>query len=336
MRGRIHANDDMGEASRRQWYRETAALVDQILDALAYLHSCGVIHRDLKPENIIVGAGLRAKIVDFGLAFAQRLAQRLTRNDEILGTAAYLAPEMLLGQEIDHRIDIYAMGVIVYELLSGRQPFAGDNMADTLANLLYNDPPPLRTVCSEVDPEVEAVVMKMMAREAWDRHNNAEDARAALAAAFRRMTGHGSGPLVAIPQGAVGASLFEPRMVGRIGAFDVLSMIGDEVGHGGLRVAVVRGDVGMGKTRLITEFVRRYEARGFSVWWSGCRQNDTSPLRAIVPWLKKLGLPDLEGLLEKVSSHEPRPPVELRFHLYEMVVRQMPRRADPVPGGAGA
>ncbi|MHB2015434.1 MAG: serine/threonine-protein kinase [Candidatus Xenobia bacterium] len=332
MRGRIGGAEDVAPETRRQWYRETAAIVDQIMDALAYLHSRGIIHRDLKPENIIVGSGLRAKIVDFGLAFVQRLAQRLTRQDEILGTAAYLAPEMLLGQEIDSRVDLYAMGVIVYELVSGRQPFCGDEMTDTLAQLLYGEPPALLSVRPDVHPELDAVVTKLMARDPWDRYNNAEEARAALAAGFRKMTGQAGGAsLSAIPQGAVGASLFEPRMVGRVGAFDVLTMTADEVLHGGMRVAVVRGDVGLGKTRLITEFVRRYEARGFRVWWSSCRENDTSPLRAIVPWLRRLGLAELDGLLETISPGDAVPPPELRFHLYEMVVRQLRAAQSQTP-----
>jgi eukaryotic-like serine/threonine-protein kinase len=147
----------------------------QLARALAYLHTRGITHRDLKPENVIVAADGNLKIVDFGTALltgARRLTWR--RLSESLGTPDYMSPEQIQGERGDPRSDIYAWGVILYELLTGRVPFEGDNWLAVMAGHLRRNPAPLREFRPEVSPGLEAVVLHAMRRYPENRYQSAE------------------------------------------------------------------------------------------------------------------------------------------------------------------
>jgi serine/threonine-protein kinase len=137
----------------------------QLADSLAYLHDLGIVHRDLKPENVLVTQDDRLVITDFGTARLEG-ARRLTWKhlSGTLGTPDYMSPEQVQGDRGDARSDVYAWGVMMYEMLTGRTPFRGDNTLAVMAGHLNNNPKPIRKLRHEVTPGLEAVVMHAMRR----------------------------------------------------------------------------------------------------------------------------------------------------------------------------
>ncbi|RME47495.1 MAG: serine/threonine protein kinase, partial [Caldilineae bacterium] len=150
-----------------------------LLEALAYAHQQGVIHRDIKPENILLTPDGRVKVADFGLSVA-RGEMRLTRDDVIVGTVLYLAPEVISGTRPDARADLYACGAVLYELLTGRPPFWGDNPATTFSQILNAPLVPPRTLEPGIPATVERVILTLLARNPADRFESAAAALTAL------------------------------------------------------------------------------------------------------------------------------------------------------------
>jgi serine/threonine-protein kinase len=144
----------------------------QLASVIAYLHDQGIVHRDLKPENILVTADDQLKVIDFGTALMEG-AKRLTWKhlNDGLGTPSYMSPEQIQGDRGDTRSDIYAWGVMMYELLAGSVPFHGDNWMAVMAGHLSKTPDRIRKKNKAVSPELEAVVLKAMRR--WPEHRYA-------------------------------------------------------------------------------------------------------------------------------------------------------------------
>ena len=163
--------------------RRVIQLVRQILRGLEHAHGVGLIHRDLKPDNIIVeisGDGTEIpRIVDFGIAVLRDHpedgAGKLTATGQIVGTPLYMAPEQAQGDPIDHRADLFALGIIVYQMLAGRPPFLGSSIEIQLA-YITKDPPPIASFQASVDPLLEAFARKLMARKLDARFASAADA----------------------------------------------------------------------------------------------------------------------------------------------------------------
>jgi serine/threonine-protein kinase len=148
----------------------------QLASGLAYLHHEGVIHRDLKPGNVLIGPGERLVIADFGtaqLAGARRLTFKHLTG--MLGTPEYMSPEQAQGGRGDARSDIYAWGVMMYEMLTGRTPFTGSDWMATMAAHLQADPKPIHKVRPDVPPALETVVLHAMRRYPENRYQSADD-----------------------------------------------------------------------------------------------------------------------------------------------------------------
>ena len=160
---------------------------EQIAAALAHAHERGVIHRDLKSANVAVGAGGSAKILDFGLArrTMTRAAEEITQANAmvdpgvLIGTLAYVAPEVLLGHGADARADIWALGVVLYELATGQLPFQGRSEYDLTAAILRS---PAQPFPAHVPPILRAIILRCLAKEPSQRYQRAGEVRAALEA----------------------------------------------------------------------------------------------------------------------------------------------------------
>jgi serine/threonine protein kinase len=162
--------------------RDVVRILHDVVDALAYAHARGVIHRDIKPGNIL-RQGSHALVTDFGVAKALNAAtiSGITSAGMAIGTPSYMAPEQLAGDPAaDHRIDIYAVGLLAYELLTGDSPFTGPSPAATMAAQLTRIPEPLYQCCPDVPQPLSAIIMQCLAKEPSQRPPTAEALMAAL------------------------------------------------------------------------------------------------------------------------------------------------------------
>ena len=149
-------------------------LAAQVCEGLAAAHEVGVVHRDIKPPNILVGDDQVVKIVDFGLAaMGQQSGSRLTKSGILVGTPEYISPEQITGTDVDGRADIYSFGVVMYEMLSGRQPFTGSNAVNLLFQHLEGDVEPLGKLVPGIPTAVERLVTQAMSRDPSDRPGSA-------------------------------------------------------------------------------------------------------------------------------------------------------------------
>jgi serine/threonine protein kinase len=147
-----------------------------ICDALDYMHKHGIVHRDLKPENVMVDDNDAIKLIDFGIAMKED-ARRLTfvNLSAALGTPDYISPEQVKGQRGDQRSDIYALGIMLYEMLTGRVPFVGPNPLAAMNERVLMDPPPPRELNGEISPELEEILYRALERDPRHRYATAHE-----------------------------------------------------------------------------------------------------------------------------------------------------------------
>jgi eukaryotic-like serine/threonine-protein kinase len=153
-------------------------MLDHVLAALATAHAVGILHRDIKPANILFSAAGVAQVADFGLAKGPDTHR--TETGQIMGTMAYMSPERLAGRPATVADDLYAVGVVGYEALTGRRAFPEENLVALAAAITENPPPPVAVMRPDVDPQLSALVDRAMTREATARFVNAETMRAEL------------------------------------------------------------------------------------------------------------------------------------------------------------
>jgi DNA-binding SARP family transcriptional activator/predicted Ser/Thr protein kinase len=252
---------------RLQVLDEIVSVARQICAALEHAHAHDVVHRDLKPENVLLTADGTAKLVDFGLA--RSMASRLTSEGAIAGTAFYLAPELALGQEFDGRADLYALGVMLYELTTGRLPFTADEPIAVISQHLHAPVVPPRAKNAQIPPALDALIVRLLSK--------ASAGRPASASEVLRMLEQPS----ILDQEAVPAeelSVLERiergRIVGRERELQEVRALWNQVLSGQGRMLLVSGEPGVGKTRLVRELVTQVGR-----WWAPAMPRVAHPMR---------------------------------------------------------
>ncbi len=225
-------------------------LMQQIVEGLAYIHAQGAVHRDLKPSNIMVletEEGIETTILDLGLAKFRHLhSVSITQTGATLGTAEYMSPEQGKGLWVDHRSDLYSLGVILYEMFLGAPPFSGQNPVSVIMKHIRESPPPM----VEAPAQTQQIVLKLLAKEPVDRYQSAEEVVQAL-------NGVASSSFVLSDdeQRDVPLKVMRPQFVGRESEMKTLRAMLRDVQAGEQRVVLISGEAGVGKSRVVEELL---------------------------------------------------------------------------------
>jgi eukaryotic-like serine/threonine-protein kinase len=159
---------------------EKARILAQIARGLAHAHARGIVHRDIKPANIRLLPGGGVKIMDFGIAKSLNAELTMTRPGATIGSLGYMAPEQIEGGEVDHRTDLFALGVVAYELFAGHKPFGGEGLDELFERILNDEPEPLSAFAPQVPVELDALILRCLEKDPTRRPASADEVRREL------------------------------------------------------------------------------------------------------------------------------------------------------------
>ncbi|MBI3763786.1 MAG: serine/threonine-protein kinase PknK, partial [Chloroflexi bacterium] len=250
---------------RPQTLDEVLAVAREVCAALEHAHTRAIVHRDLKPENVVLsplpsgeGPGVRVKLMDFGLA--RSLSSRLTAEGTIVGTVFYLAPELALGQPFDGRADLYALGVMLYELTAGRLPFTADDPLAVISQHLHAPVVPPGTYNSGIPPALDALIVRLLSKRPGDRPTAAAQVSDALERIAEELRSGATvsplSPITALERLVLG------RLMGRERELAQAKAIWHRAASGEAQLLLVSGEPGIGKTRLVREIATFAEVSG--------------------------------------------------------------------------
>lgn len=181
---RLHGSDlhHWLAANRPMSAESAAALIARVSDAVHFAHRRGLIHRDIKPSNIFLSRDLKPKVLDFGIALAQGKQGNADEPPKLIGTPNYMSPEQALGRPLDARSDVFSIGAILYEVITGHRAFDGANVDEILTKVVKTDPPPLTDARPDISPVIGEIVFRALAKNPANRYQTAAQLRNDLAA----------------------------------------------------------------------------------------------------------------------------------------------------------
>jgi ABC-type oligopeptide transport system substrate-binding subunit len=290
-------------------------VASQVCAALEHAHAHNIVHRDLKPENILVADDGTAKLTDFGLALS--LASRTTSEGAIAGTVFYLAPEQALGQPVDGRTDLYALGVILYELAAGRLPFIAEDPLAVVSQHLYTPLVLPSTYHDAIPPALESLILRLMAKQPDDRPASAADVRLALLAIDVSEKSPHAGQTTSLLD-----RIARGRLVGREDELRQARSLWQRAAAGQSQILLISGEPGVGKTRLSRELAAQAIVSGATVLVGECFADAGAPYAPVSQMIQQavdgrgpaeLGLPefvlaDLMTLAPPLRARHPQIP----------------------------
>jgi class 3 adenylate cyclase len=280
---------------------QAMTLAEQVSRALEYAHARGIVHRDLKPGNVWLTEDGTAKLGDFGLALSLDRS-RLTIDGMMVGTVAYMPPEQALGRPAEARSDLYALGAMLYEMVTGRPPFLGDDAVSVISQHINTPPVAPSWHNADVPRALEALILRLLAKAPEDRPEHATVVRQALAAvdAPTASSVERAAHVEANPLDRLASGIF----VGRDHEMDALRAALEETlsGHG--RLVLLVGEPGIGKTRTSEELATYARLRKAQVLWGRCYDGEGAP--AYWPWVQAIRAyvheREPQGLLSELGS----------------------------------
>src|SRR6266536_4410644 len=272
----------------------------QICSALNHAHSHSIVHRDLKPDNVLLdraGTSEIVKVADLGLALPT-YAARISHAGFILGTASYMAPEQALGQAVDSRTDLYALGVLLYELTTGRLPFTGDPLA-VISQHVHAPVVPSRVLRPDLSQPLESVILRLIEKNPADHFSSANDTAAALNASL--LSTETASNVDAAANIAILNALSRGRLVGRAAELAEARELWRRAREGQGHAVLLSGEPGAGKTRLAREITIQAAVDGAVVLSGGCYEYEaTTPYLPFVEAFRRWARDEKDDSLQRI------------------------------------
>jgi eukaryotic-like serine/threonine-protein kinase len=340
-----------GAEKRRLPLEQCVRIAEQICHALAYAHARGIVHRDLKPGNVWMTREGAAKLGDFGLALDPHFS-RLTLRGTLLGTVAYMSPEQAVGRKAQPQTDLYSLGAMLYEMVTGRPPFLGDQLVGIISQHINTPPVAPSWHNPELPQALENLILQLLAKTPEERPQSAAAVQKALAAIASSSSV--LAPRVA-PQDAKSlARLAAGIFVGRTQEITTLRARLNDVVSGQGRLVMVVGEPGSGKTRITEQLVTFARLLGSQVLIGGCYEGEGAP--AFWPWMQIIrayaqerrteplasamgqGAADIAQLVSEVRERLPNLPAppslepeQARFRLFDSITAFLKSAAKEQP-----